>query len=235
MGDDGRGYSGAAAASAANPMRTRRRATSTDLRRAIDCLPRHTKEAMLEGIAANPIIVGAYANPDGICPMLAAHRAGGRTSLIAFARAWDRFAYRGARKARARRATQRELLVLKTYLEASLLEADTPRAELAAARREHLELVRRRRAESGRRGRPEAAPGRRRETERERRPEAEPDRRRPTDQRPGRDRPGDPDRSLELRHRKGWAWTRPVLRYDEYERVLQRLEDGLESTPALSG
>ena len=28
--------------------------------------------------------------------MLAAHRAGGRTNAISFARAWDRFAFRGA-------------------------------------------------------------------------------------------------------------------------------------------
>ncbi len=73
---------------------------------------------MLEGIAANPIIAGAYSTDDGVCPMLAAHRAGGRTSLIAFARAWDRFAFRDARKARARRATERELRVLKAHLEA---------------------------------------------------------------------------------------------------------------------
>ena len=44
---------------------------------------------MLEGIAANDIIVGAYTTGDGICPMLAAHRHGGRTSQIAFAQAWD--------------------------------------------------------------------------------------------------------------------------------------------------
>ena len=71
-------------------MRTRCRATIEDLRQAIDCLPRHTRIAMLEGISANDIIVGAYATGDGICPMLAAHRDGGRTSLIAFAQAWDR-------------------------------------------------------------------------------------------------------------------------------------------------
>ena len=46
--------------------------------------------------------------------MLAAHRHGGRTSFIAFARAWDRFA--GAR--RARPATERELRVLVAHLEA---------------------------------------------------------------------------------------------------------------------
>lgn len=96
---------------------------------------------MLEGIAANDIIVGAYATRDGVCPMLAAHRAGGRTNVIAFAKAWDGFAFRDAKSARSRRATQRELLVLKSHLEASLLEEDAPTAELAAARREHLELV----------------------------------------------------------------------------------------------
>ena len=52
---------------------------------------------MLEGIRANEIIVGAYTDEDGICPMLAAHRAGGRTNFISFAKAWDRFAFRGAR------------------------------------------------------------------------------------------------------------------------------------------
>ena len=46
---------------------------------------------MLRGIDANPIIVGAYVDraSGGICPMLAAHRNGGRTSLASFARAWE--------------------------------------------------------------------------------------------------------------------------------------------------
>src|SRR5436305_4783852 len=105
-----------------NPMRTRRNATIYELRLAIDCLPRETKVAMLQGIRANPIIVGAYTSRDGICPMLAAHRAGGRTSFISFAKAWDRFAFRSARERLARRATDRELLVLRSHLEASLLE-----------------------------------------------------------------------------------------------------------------
>ncbi|HET8979767.1 MAG TPA: hypothetical protein VFN87_16525, partial [Solirubrobacteraceae bacterium] len=80
-------------------MRTRRRATLEDLRLAIDCLPRRTRLAMLRGIEANEIIVGAYSTADGICPMLAAHRGGGRTSFIGFAQAWDRVAFRGARTA----------------------------------------------------------------------------------------------------------------------------------------
>ncbi|MFX7549051.1 hypothetical protein ABTJ50_22160, partial [Acinetobacter baumannii] len=76
------------------------------------------REAMLEGVRANDLIVGAYSDRQGgVCPMLAAHRHGGRTSFVSFAHAWDRFA--GAK--RARRATQRELRVLEAHLEASIL------------------------------------------------------------------------------------------------------------------
>jgi hypothetical protein len=102
-------------------MRTRRRATTEELRLAIDALPHATRVAMLEGVRANEIIVGAYSTADGICPMLAAHRRGGRTPLIAFARAWDGYAFRGSRDCTARPATKRELLVLTSHLEASLL------------------------------------------------------------------------------------------------------------------
>src|SRR5947209_18454477 len=98
-------------------MRTTRRATIEDLRLAVQCLPRRTRVAMLEGLRSNEIIVGAYSRDGGICPMLAAHRAGGRTNMISFAKAWDRFALGGARRARTRRATQRELRVLFTHLE----------------------------------------------------------------------------------------------------------------------
>jgi hypothetical protein len=184
-------------------MRTRRRATIEDLRLAIDSLPRRTRIAMLQGMTGNEIIVGAYANSDGVCPMLAAHREGGRTNVIAFAKAWDRFAFRDARSVRARRATQRELLTLKSHLEASLLDEDAPAGDLAAARSEHLDLLARRERErvesvASRRA---GAVGRRRAV-----------------------RPGDPDRSSELGDRGGWAWTRIVRRFDDYERVLQRLE-----------
>src|SRR4051812_26722904 len=112
-------------------MRTKRRATIENLRTAIESLPRATKVAMLQGIASNDIIVGAYTNGQGICPMLAAHRAGGRTNLISFAKAWDRFALSGARVTEPRPATERELLVLRSHLEASLLEEDAPLADLA--------------------------------------------------------------------------------------------------------
>jgi len=139
-------------------MRTRRAATITDLRRAVDCLPRATRIAMLDGIRSNDIIVGAYTGPDGICPMLAAHRAGARTDFISFAKAWDRFALSSSRSRSARRATRRELLVLITQLEASLLDDEAPASDLAAAIAEHHRLV------SGREGRdgedrPDARPG----------------------------------------------------------------------------
>lgn len=143
---------------------------------------------MLEGIDQNEIVVGAYTHGGGICPMLAAHRAGGRTSFIAFARAWDRFAFRGRgkRACKARRATERELLTLRTHLEATLLEDDGPSVVLGQAISEHRAL---------------AAPARHRKP-----------------------RPGDADRSRELRGRPGWSWTRLFRRYDEYQQALDELD-----------
>jgi hypothetical protein len=129
-------------------MRRRRRATIEDLRMAIDGMPRHTKIAMLDGIRSNEIIVGAYTSDGGICPMLAAHRAGGRTSFIGFANAWDRFALRESRSKSARRATERELRILTSQLEASLVSEQVGATDLAAAVGHHRELVARRRARS---------------------------------------------------------------------------------------
>jgi hypothetical protein len=108
------------------------------LRLTIDCLPVITREAMLEGIRSNErIIVGAYVDGEGgVCPMLAAHQAGGRTSFLPFAKSWDRFtrAKRGARP-----ATKRELAILVGQLQASLLsEADI---DLDRAIEEHRELL----------------------------------------------------------------------------------------------
>jgi hypothetical protein len=105
----------------------RRRRPARDLRLAIDCLPLQTRRAMLTGVEANRIIVGAYTDSSGgVCPMLAAHRNGGRTSLASFARAWDR--YTGARGA-PRPATARELNTLRAMLEASILLDETPKLE----------------------------------------------------------------------------------------------------------
>ena len=134
----------------------RKRYAIEDLRRAIDCLPAQTRAAMLEGIHSNDIIVGAYTTRDGgVCPMLAAHRCGGRTSLISFARTWDRFT--GAK--RARRATERELRILTAHLEASLLAEQLPELELVLA--EHRERLEGNAAEHGeiRRADPAPRPG----------------------------------------------------------------------------
>ena len=102
-------------------MKRRDRDPAERLRFAVEALPRRAREAMLRGVDSNPIIVGAYVDRNGgICPMLAAHRNGGRTSLASFARAWDR--YTGAK--RPRPATGRELRTLRTLLESSLAGGD---------------------------------------------------------------------------------------------------------------
>ena len=101
-----------------------RRRPARDLRAAVDCLPLKTRKAMLDGIESNRIIVGAYTDrKGGVCPMLAAHRNGGRTSFATFALAWDR--YTGARR-RPRPATDRELNTLRTMLEASIALDELP-------------------------------------------------------------------------------------------------------------
>ncbi|MEA2483228.1 MAG: hypothetical protein QOC55_1175 [Thermoleophilaceae bacterium] len=81
-------------------------------------LPLETKRAMLVGLENETIVTGAYTHDGGICPMLAAHRRGGRTDRESFAQCWDR--YTGADKGRA--ATEREIRTLRTMLEASMLE-----------------------------------------------------------------------------------------------------------------
>ena len=127
-------------------MRRSRRSSIQDLRLAIDCLPVRTRMAMLAGVRDNEIIVGAYSDRrGGVCPMLAAHRNGGRTDFISFAHAWDRFA--GGK--RARRASERELAVLVAHLEASLMADDD--VDLGGAVSEHQALARERRAREARR------------------------------------------------------------------------------------
>ena len=124
----------------------RARTPFEDLRLAIDCLPLRTREAMLAGVRSNEIIVGAYTDrAGGVCPMLAAHRCGGRTSFVSFARAWDRF----ASAKRARRASARELRLLEQHLEASIL-AERGRTDLGAAIADHQALVRERKADEAR-------------------------------------------------------------------------------------
>jgi hypothetical protein len=84
------------------------------MRAVVECLPYETKVAMLEGLDRYEIIAGAYSDRGGgVCPMLAAHRCGGRTDFRTFARAWDRFTGAG----KARRANERELRTLSAQLE----------------------------------------------------------------------------------------------------------------------
>jgi hypothetical protein len=98
----------------------KRRNNAQRLRNAVYSMPARTKAAMLRGIRSNRVIVGAYVDKrGGVCPMLAAHRNGGRTNFGTFARAWD--AYTGARKRRPRRASRREVRTLEGYLELSLI------------------------------------------------------------------------------------------------------------------
>jgi hypothetical protein len=92
------------------------------LRLAIDCMPVATREAMLRGVRdSERVIIGAYVDDrGGACPMLAAHRCGGRTDFLTFAKSWDRF----TRAKRGRRvATPRELRILITQLEDSLAQS----------------------------------------------------------------------------------------------------------------
>ena len=97
----------------------RRRNNAQRLRNAVYALPSHTKEAMLRGISGNRVIVGAYVDKrGGVCPMLAAHRNGGRTNFGTFARAWDDFTNAGRK---SRRASRREVRTLEGYLEMALL------------------------------------------------------------------------------------------------------------------
>ena len=97
----------------------KRRNNAQRLRNAVHALPSHTKEAMLRGIRRNRVIVGAYVDKrGGVCPMLAAHRNGGRTNFATFARAWDAFTGAGRRP---RRASRREVRTLEGYLEMALL------------------------------------------------------------------------------------------------------------------
>ncbi|MGD1058044.1 MAG: hypothetical protein ABR992_11600 [Solirubrobacteraceae bacterium] len=125
-------------------MRNGRRQSTSPIERlrlAIDCMPVATREAMLAGVRSNErIIVGAYVDEHGgVCPMLAAHRCGGRTDFLSFAKSWDRFA---RAKGGPRRASEREVRILTAQLEGSL--ASTTGLELDTAIKEHRELMSRR-------------------------------------------------------------------------------------------
>lgn len=117
----------------------RPRRPAQELRVAIEWLPIETKRAMLDAIEHNRIIVGAYTDRQGgVCPMLAAHRNGGRTSYASFAKAWDRYTRAGTR---SRTATDRELTTLRSMLEASLASDAPDNTTLGKAIADHHELT----------------------------------------------------------------------------------------------
>lgn len=189
------------------------------MRLAVDALPRHTREAMLEAIRANKIIAGGYADRDsgGICPMLAAHRNGGRTSAASFARSWDRFT--GAR--RPRLATHRELLALKSYLEASLLREEQGEQSLVEIADE-IRAERRAAAEAAAAATPQP------ELE-ESKPRVLPKPRDPGKRRRWADLVGtrERDRWADLRERARPGWLMPRARYVVFKEVLTAAEEQL--------
>jgi hypothetical protein len=187
-------------------VRSRDRDPTQRLRLAVESLPRPTREAMLRGVEANPIIVGAYVDKasGGICPMLAAHRNGGRTNLASFARAWDR--YTSAK--RPRLATRREVRTLRAILHSSL--ADDLAGPGAGSIAEAAQRIRTERAtlaarDEARQAALEAAP-------------AELTRDADT---------GERHRAAELRTRLRWAWMRPARRYDEFKDLVAAAEEQL--------
>jgi hypothetical protein len=106
----------------------KRRNNAERLRNSVSAMPARTKEAMLRGIRSNRVIVGAYVDKrGGVCPMLAAHRNGGRTNFGTFARAWD--AFTGANQRKPRRASRRQVRTLESYLEMALLREGLPGSE----------------------------------------------------------------------------------------------------------
>ena len=196
-------------------VRVSRERPTYRLRKAVEALPRHTKEGMLHGIESNRIIVGAYVDPrsGGVCPMLAAHRNGGRTSVASFAIAWD--AYTGAK--RPRRATRREVRTLRQLLEWSLgADSSLPTGSIAeAAAQIRAEREQFRCAELSETQLPDA--------ERTTLPE-------PADEDftiRRRHDTGERNRARELRLRRDWAWMRPARRLDEYKDLLAAAEEQL--------
>jgi hypothetical protein len=105
---------------------------------------------MLQAVRAGErIIAGAYVDGQGgVCPMLAAHRRGGRTDFISFARSWDRFTRVGGK---ARDATAREVGILAAHLEDSLTSVTGVELGVAISEHRALRLLR------GRRRLPDAA------------------------------------------------------------------------------
>lgn len=127
-------------------MTTPREQAVAELRRSIDVLPERTRKAMLIGLGNNTVITGAFAGGDGACPMMAAHREGGRTSVCSFPQAWDTFCGVAGRRI-VRPATEYEVQILRREIEASLGSAEP--SELGAAIHDYqASMDARRRAEA---------------------------------------------------------------------------------------
>lgn len=125
-------------------MTTSREQAVAELRRSIDVLPERTRKAMLVGLGNNTVITGAFGGGDGACPMLAAHREGGRTSVCSFPQAWDRFCGVAGRQI-VRPATEYEVVILRREIEASLATPTADNTFFADAIAEHAAAVEARR------------------------------------------------------------------------------------------
>ena len=166
-----------------------------ELPQAIEELSVTTRAAMLQAVRcpATRLIAGSYVAPGGgVCPLLAAHRCGGRThdgstGVSTFADVWDR--YTGASASEPRPIEQAERQMLEGLLVASLAREQHRRE--AAERRERREREARgaiARVRAGRGARLEALLSAQ----------------------------GDENRARELARRAGWAWLGVYRRYDEY-------------------
>ncbi len=126
-------------------MATPREQARAELRRSIDVLPERTRKAMLHGLANNTVITGAFAAAgQGACPMMVAHREGGRTSCCTFPEAWDKFTGVYGRHI-IREATEYEVQILCEEIEASLQPLPNVLSDAIA---EHQAIVEARRQEA---------------------------------------------------------------------------------------
>jgi hypothetical protein len=126
-------------------MATPREQARAELRRSIDVLPERTRKAMLVGLGNNTVITGAFAaSKDGACPMMAAHREGGRTSCCTFPEAWDKFTGVYGRHI-IREATPYEVQILCEEIQASLVPVPNVLSDAIA---EHQAIVEARRQEA---------------------------------------------------------------------------------------
>jgi len=126
-------------------MATPREQARAELRRSIDVLPERTRKAMLHGLGNNTVITGAFAaSGQGACPMMVAHREGGRTSCCTFPEAWDKFTGVYGRSI-VREATEYEVQILCEEIQASLVPLPNVLSDAIA---EHQAIVEARRQEA---------------------------------------------------------------------------------------